>query len=625
MKKYLVPTFIALVMVQAACAHEGDVSTDVAIGGGVTYFEEEDHPTKMAWDNWTFCWGADAKSKTENLNSKGDNARGRVGALEDTLRVGGPLGHMLVSKMEWDTQFDKKDMVFKINIRRQVGANRYAETRSTCTTRNWRYKVNKLTAKVNTKVDLRVPPNVYVMRIKTLSNGSGHDAIINRVRAMPIQENAAVRHQANFALNGYQYFFTRPGEDFTISLDIDENQVKKLDVVASYEVTFVGQNRCDQAVRDLFGNSPLITTRDLRGRAREALAAVENGLSEDSGHEELHKAVLFIGCLMNRDLADGILYNNDAGQVQGLLTEFLSFERQVNNKINSMDSYKRIGDAMKLLTHMAIASLQANVLDSVKPYCEKLPVFDRSNGAQVGLERGFIKIGRNLKMARELLGNNGFSSYYARLLEIFRSATANGRPYDQILNDGDLRSHVIELAKLFDANSKVLVAHKITGFLAELPNLRPTATTVRLAQSAQTIEVITARLHSRFAREIDRFVSKSAKVPDDVDMNMDIRKLSEAETEFHDSATRLIQLVDSKEGGYVTSEFTRATEGIVTSGTNGWLAKVYNGYFADYLEGLDPDFKAAREAGGVDDHGNYERKAISEVQKCLVGFSSNND
>lgn len=630
MRKFLIVSILAMLnfgLAQTVWAGDGDVESSVTSSGGVTYFEEEDHPMKMDWSNWTFCWGANDKSKTYNQDAEQQKAEGENhGSLDNFTPVDGPLARMLVNRVQWDNQFDKREMVFNVNIKRQIGASQHRSEDSTCTTHSWDYKVNKASLKATTSVELRVPTGVWVMRIKTLINRGGYRPVISRARALPANTNAKVEESKDFVLDGYQYFFTRPGEDFKISLDIDDRQVHDIELVASFEVRFAGQNNCEEAIRDVLGNQPLMTSTDLSGRVTTALSQIENGLSAESdksGVENLHRATLFIGCLMNRDVADGLLYNNDSGQIYNLMNSVESFQTRVSEKQIHVDAYKSVGDAMKLLTQMSLASLQANVLDSVKPYCERLPLFDRSTGQRIGFERGFLKIARNLKQVRSLLGDNGFSNYFARLLQTYQTSLIGRGTYAQIASTPKTQAELVQLMNLFEANNKVLVAHRISGLLAELPQLRLTATVVALAQGAQQIEMLTTRIHNGLAREFDHFIARSKGTPNIEAMGTDIRALAAAESKLRDNALKLLQLIDNEEGTFVTSRFTTSIEKIIQSGSNGWLNHVYNGYFSEFLEGIDPDFKVQREAGAIDEDGNYKRQALTEVQECLIGISSN--
>lgn len=610
-----------------AIAESGDVSTSASTNGEVTYFESEDHPMKMDWNNWTFCWGANAKAKTENSRGSEQGSNDNSGSLEAYANVEGPLNRMLANRLQWESKFDKQDMVFRINIQRTLGTYQERQVRSTCATHDWKYKVNKAESKVETSVMLHVPDNVWVMRIKTLVNKSGNLLRLDHSRPMPKKEGYEVQTEEGFLLAGYQYFFTKPGEDFKIALSINEKEVKDIDLVASIEVTFIGQNRCEQTVREVLGNEKAVTSAQIANEVRSAFDRIAGGLNSknQSSVDSLHRATLFIGCLMNRNISDSILFNNDATQMQKLMTEVQDFREKVNNQLISDPQYKEVGDALKLLTQMSLTSLTSGVLEYVKPFCQKIPIFDASLGKTIGYKRGFVKIGENLKHIRALLGTAGFTKYYADLFTKYQLAMLNAQTYAEVAADPIRRAQLIELGNLFDANNKVLVAHRISALLVELPALKPNATVLALAESAQKMEAVVGLLHSSFSRELDSLSLRSPLKPKHVSFDSDIRELDLATKKFSENLQLLLSLVDKEEGGPMASEFAEATQRILTVGGNRWLANVYGGYFADYLASLDPDFQAARAANAVDTEGNYKQQALEEVTSCLTAYSSLNN
>ncbi|MGE4130223.1 MAG: hypothetical protein AB7F86_01220 [Bdellovibrionales bacterium] len=620
-------SFLIVPLGLSAWGDSGDVSTKVETGGGVTYFESEDHPMKMDWDNWTFCWGANAKSKTHSGDSAVSGSSENSGTIDSYANVEGPLSRMLVNRLQWESKFNKEDMTFRINIHRKIGANQERQERSTCTTHDWKYKVNKAQSKVETSVKLHVPDNVWVMRIKTLINHSGYRPVIDSSRPMPIRESSQVQETKGFELDGYQYFFTRPGEDFQIALNIDEKQVKDIDLVTSIEVTFVGHNRCEQTFQEVFGNEKLATSDKVASAAREAFEKMEASLDrkDQATIGDLHRTTLLIGCLMNRNVADGILYHNDTTQVQKLMSEVQSFRQRVTDRTLQDPSYKRAGDALKLLTQMSLASLTSNVLEHVQPFCEKIPIFNRSSGQKIGYKRGFVQIGENLKQARNLLGGAGFTRYFSDLFAKYQFASLSGRTHAQLMSDPVTRQNIVELSNLFEANNKVLVAHKISSLLAEMPGLKPNVVVVGLAESALKMEATVGRLHSAFTRELDKLAARSATRPDLKNFDTDIRALDNSTKSMQANLQALLALVDKAEGGPIASDFANATQGILTIGGNFWLAQVYGGYFADFLASIDPDFRSAREKKSVEANGTYKQLALEEVKSCLTAYSSLNN
>lgn len=625
--KYFLLSSLSVLMGSATAVHaDGDVNTEVKGSGTARFFYEEHHPTKMNWDNWTFCWGANAKSRDGKSKSEEEVSRNNQGSLTTKSYVEGPFSKMVTSELFWKNNFNKKDFVFTIDFKRSIGKDRSERINSTCTTHDWSYKVSNVDTEVSTSLRLRVPENVYVLRLRTNQNDPTRKISIRNVRSIPKSQMVApIVNSEGIELGGYQYFFTKPGEEFQIELKFNDNDTKDIELIASIEVTMIGQNRCDQVIRETLGDANALTRAGSDKAVRAAFYSIEEKLKSGESPENidsLNRSAVLVGCFMNQSIADGILYNNNAGEVRGLLDSVSEFQRHVD--LIRGDKFQSVKTALATLTKMSMVSLSSNVLDSVKPLCSKRPVFDPQTHQKIGYKRGYVTMAENLRQVQSLAGT-GMAQYYRDLLGKFQSAMGAGKTYGELMADSETKAKLERLYQFYRANSKAAVSARIYGLLDDVPTLKRTAELVRMYNAALQVKLLSDKLNSLFGHEFLKLGISFKGRPDFAEVEKDITKLSEQTEILLDSVGKNLTLVDADSTGYVGGQFVNAVQDILTrffAGYGSALANTYDGYFREFLAGLDPDFKKALDEGKIDKNEKYERPFHDEVVKCLVGYSS---
>lgn len=608
-------------------AENGTVETTASNESKVIYFHEEKHPTKMDWESLTLCWGANSDAGNHEASSDKNSSAASSGKLDSNIFVNGPLGRMLANQLEWNSYFDKKDFTFNVNIKRTIAARIDMHEESTCTTHDWSYKVDKVSDQVVTSVQLTVPQNAWVMRVKTLKNLSGQEAVIVRARSMPAVQYQKADFRDNIDLNGYQYFFTKPGEDFKIQLIFKDENVKNVELMASFEVTFIGQNRCDQVAKEITGDAQALTSGEAAKNIEIGLKNIENIFQNSNVYENadtLNQSVVFVGCLMNKSVSDSLLYNNDAEDISKLLNSLFSFESRVHERLLKQKINPDGGEALTLLTQMSIASLAINQMESLKPYCQKFSVFDSETGKKSGTQPGYVRMVKNLRKARAVYGS-GFTSYFKQVNELHQSMVAGAKTYSDLLNDSRRRDRVLLFAQALQADNKLMVTHHITSLLLKLPDLKATATTVNLARSAQNLEHLVARLQGYFFIEFELIADRDETPFRKINFDEIIRSLEKEEKVFIESLHKLLSLVDLNEDGEIASRFKAASQDFIMTiipRSKSWLSSVYQGYFVEFLALLDLDFARDLKTNSLNEKNNYQTKTFEEISECLANFST---
>ena len=465
------------------------VTTTVNASGSVRYFHEEKHPTKMDWGKWTFCSGALTKTEEFRSNSQEFQSDQNEGESQMFADVHGPLGKILANNLSWKSAFKEESSTFHINIRRQISSNSSAQDSSVCVTDDWKYVVDHATTTVHTSVKLTVPNGIWVMRIKSIGNGV--KTKVTKVREVPIYTTSPVNeNNSGVPLNGYQYFFTQPNEKFEITSTFSDAQARDLDIVASYEIHFISDTRCDELLKDSLGSSDVAQIRNFSQAVKNRLQSYENEISQGSeqvGIESLSQSTLFMGCLMNPKVTKKILYYDNILQMKELVSVIENFRINIGNIIAKkpyLKSYLDIGDTITLMSQ---AKLTSNVIAHLKPYCTPVPVWDLTTKEQIGSIPTYRRLSSNFNKALALLGPEGYGPYFKKVYPILRKIM-DGRTYAEIKNNPELMSKMKEFDQMLGDLDKLQNMQMVSKYLERLGNFQPTEDLVSITYLVYDLE-----------------------------------------------------------------------------------------------------------------------------------------
>jgi hypothetical protein len=637
--------FILSVIGNLQQAYAQTVNTEASASGGVTYYHEEDSPSKINWKKWAFCPGRNSKSETKDYTGDVMRSNNNSGEIITKGPDDGPLA-LLTSKLNWSAVFDESELIFRVLIKKEIGQNRTTATRTACFTHSWDYKVNAVTSEVNTAVKLLVPNNVWVMRIKSDSNLVKQHIQILRGRRMPDQHKgqSVVSDALAIASNGYSYYFTKPGEEFEIKVNFKDSNLRASELIASIEVNFIGENRCKKTVSELLGHSYSWSDGKIASQVQKSLSLIEQGLvgarSSSNNGDQFDKSTVFIGCMMNEDVANRVMFHNDIDEIKNLLNTIQQYREKATELQLKTPGHQSSGDAMKLVTQMALVSLSSNILEGIKPYCAKSPIFDIKSGKQIGYEHGYVVLARKLRSAQAALGLEkgapGFSAFYTKLLETYMSFVNTGRSYADLASKPTSRMRLAQFAELFEADNKVLLLDQALMQLSALGRLKPNADLVGMANELVNVEQLTTSIHHKFVMELERYIKGDQGVPSVNGWSEEIESLRIHSEKLRHHLDRLLELIDLDAGGFVAGKFREATTEILTEflyGPADWLKDSYGGYFKEFLATLKPaisvgDQNAKQKKEVINkqslDDEFFFKAGFKEVTSCLAKSASRN-
>jgi hypothetical protein len=345
------------------------------------------------------------------------------------------------------------------------------------------------------------------------------------------------------------------------------------DISTDFEITFIGQNRCDKTIREVMGDGPGLAVANVGAKARDQLKALQAEIARPESEQKLeavNRSVVFMGCLINESVANSVLFDNDPAEIRGLLQALDAFTTQSADEQLASDVSATGENALKVITQMSLLSLATNSLNATLPYCEHKPVFGE-DGDQSGWIRGYLDLSRRLQKAKALYefnestsGPAGYASYYRGFMDRYQPFLDTGLSYGSFRTDPERERRLLELATFFDGNNKVLRAYEATGQLSAFGTLPPNRDMVEMAKAVLAVERLTARIHSRFAQEFEYFIDRSPKRPNLQGMREDLDMLDSQMRALNFRIGRLLSLLNPGGDGEVAEPLKTAVQEIAT-------------------------------------------------------------
>ena len=347
-----------------------------------------------------------------------------------------------------------------------------------CNDTRWGYKVSSANAKINTKVSLDVPDDVWILSIKKKTEYSKASLIEKIENVFQFSEggslNAPLLALGNKRLvNGsHTYFFTRPGDRLELSLSVEDQSLSNASALGSYQVDFLGANRCKAKIEEFGGWTP--------AAIRKAATDVANGMG-------LHDSILYFSCLTNQKHILKLLNTNQSYDVKSILETINDLKSRVIPSLTSVNSNTR--GVLRLVLKMAEYSVAQTLVEDVKKYCSDVELVDVLSGRVIGTEKRFDSVNYALDRLNAVV-QSIVPQYHRVFAKRLQDLNSKGVTYAQaIANDADkaeflsalkivgepriyLIDEVRRLMELFpDTETSKLSRHQVLNNLTELEGI----------------------------------------------------------------------------------------------------------------------------------------------------------
>lgn len=583
----------------AGTAAATTVDTEVTAAGAASYFYEEHHPTKMDWSSFTLCWGKNSDSQNDRFQTAATSRNANSGSwtvFNDVNASRGRLTSLVNQNLEWNSVFDQREYVFHVRFKKKVGDTVRIRSESTCSTRSWQYVVDEANSKIVTSVRLVVPTNTWVLRIRPQVNIASAISTIEKVSAIGSVDHTPESAAGSITSDGTHYFFVKPGDEVKITLT-HEDVRSSLELLADYEVTFIGHNRCEKAVDDfkaLAGQSARVPIKkELVDQGfRRILDGVRDGqLANEAG---IHEGLLFLGCLTSDAVVGKVLYENDTHQILSILDGVQAASDELEDRLTSAPANTRERARMterlkpfKVVVEMARYAVSESTLRSIAPLCERYPyiVNHRIRGNMTGyffmrqkMDSVAIKLGLAPRAGEAA---SGIDRYFRQLVDSM--GRASGHTYSEFIRAR--RSEIMSLAQDYEANAKLAVLESAIGEVDQLPGLRPTRNIEDMVKGLRSLKDAIHRINREFYRQIDLFANEA---PQRVDVSLLAQAVADFETAFkqtQENFQAVYRLVDVNDNNITRLANTLgALESIHLREAEIWLNSKYGGFLAGFVQ-----------------------------------------
>lgn len=595
----LIPIFISTSI--AAQTPESEMVVD----GKGSYFYEEHHPMKFDFETMTFCGGRNSESENSNFVLQRQVRQGNSGDWDAYLEAGankGILQSLINQKVQWNSSFDNKEYTFNVRLKKSVGRGHEETRRTVCNTRTWRYKVDSAHSRFNSSVRVAVPDHVYVVRVRTsVGNVTNVQAAINKVRSIGGVDQTPEELNGFQLSNGIEYFFVKPFDEISLQI-MHDDAGSDVDLVADFEITFIGHNRCEKGINEFKDLSGLSQGEHLtRDAVAKAFGVVTDSVTgrTNGAEENLHRSMLFIGCLTSETVANNLIYDNSAKQTGEILDGLDDFSKRLT-KLNDSKTGPAIAAAnikqLHILEAMARNAVASSVVRGMKPLCQRYPFV--SDNRIAGYMTGYLQFRHKLDVIASVLGHDDIANYLTGLVKTLEQMT--GQTYATLMRDR--KAQLISLTDDYEANRKIALVEEAERQFQLLPPIEPSRDLVGMSVEMSLMKKQILRVNAEFNRQIDLFSVNSNAA-------LDVRYLKAAVEQFHQASTRFqrhLKVVYGVFGQENASAFGQVMANLNDrhiETTREWLSQRYSGFLEQFA-------KFHKDKLGGDE-------TAKELQKCI--------
>ena len=571
-----------------------EVQTEVRMAGDASYFYEEHHPVKFDFKSFTMCWGK--HSQTEADSSKGEDLviRGSQGSQNLMSRINGGRSRFDEVKnqsLDWQSEFDRSDYSFNINIKKRVGNSQTLVQRNTCSTRTWNYRIDRATSRVESSLSLLVPDNVYILEIEKLQQGnlpSLTSFVAEKVYVgdestgqMEIRQMETVQIGRNI-----NFYFVKPGDEIKLKT-VFADQGSNVDLMASLKVTFFGHNRCDKIIDDAIKNSG--GGDGIDQHLIERYFDVNFGRRQDGSilEEESREALNVLGCLTSPKVIEDLLYRQNIVEIKGILDSILKLSViQDTKRLQLFSETREVSDLYLFLSaaeKMARQAVSQSVLNAMGPMCELVPVFNPGGKNYTVTTYLHIKVlleRISILLNKSESGESQFADVYGQFAE--QLARLPFRTYSEF-SEGDVKK-VMEIFSWFVNSNKMIVVNQMMEYINRIPTDVPqTAELNRFEMAASDL----FRTTEAFQIEVTRYAMDVGKRSDrEIDIKT-ILKLSEEVSSATTEFVEALAVYQRQFSGRLAREFAnsvRVVYGVHFTNTDDDLRDLFGGFFKTFGE-----------------------------------------
>lgn len=587
------------------------VDTFIETEGKGSYFYEEFHPTKFDFSTFTFCGGRNADSASATFKTEKETRRGNSGNWDVNMNTEahkGLLSSMISQQLQWDSKFDEKEYTFNVRLKKKVGAGQVITHRNTCNTRTWHYRVDAAQSRFISSVRVVIPENVYVARFRTSFPGTKNvRATINKVRAIGVDdEHEPAALQGIQAGEGTLYFFVKPHEEISIEV-VHDDAGTNVDLVADFEVTFMGYNRCEKGIREfrqLSGQDANgVITKEI---VTTAFSTIKDGIlqKKPSSSEDVHKAILFLGCLTSESVAKALIYDNTAKQVEEILSGIDDFSAQVTREKSNSETVDNTAKPLRVLEAMARNAVASSVIRGLKPLCERYPSVGDDDKIK-GLIPGYFVFRYKLDLIASTLGispdvsrQGAITDYFHGLLEALEKMS--GASYADLLKER--KSEILDLVRDYESNGKVAVVEEAAKQFNLLPPIEPNHDLVAMDVQLMEMKAKIYRVNEEFLRLTDLFAANSQAPLDLTRFKKHVDDFAASENEFRGHFGAVYE-VFSQEYAQSFRDVIQNLDDRHIQTTREWMEHKYGGFLKQFS-----DFQKDKMGG---------EKTAKELEKCI--------
>lgn len=574
------------------------VSTSVSADGGFSYFYEEYRPPKFDLGSFTLCLGGDPdyESGKRKMGENKSNTNSGDLKIETDISSKGFVQHMQAQKVEWESIFNKEEYSFNVKFKKRNGVDRFFNGSSTCNTRNWKFKVESATASINTAVDILVPANTWILRIKTdINKNIGNKVTYNISQVDKIanpKENIKFSDNVALVVGAYEYFFVKPGSTVNLSLDFKSDN-QDYDFLANFEVTFVGFNRCEQSMNDFRALLNIPSSAPISSEmVTRALEKVQSNIRTNSPNatEELHKAMAFLGCATSQTASAPLQYDNNVGAMLQILNGIDKFKDSLSISSNQTgtDAINIRGimagnvHALNVLANMARYALASTSINNLKPLCldyEFLSVDMKSN-----YMTGYLYMRKQLDTIRFLIGIGGpEDALIDRQLEVILNEIL--KRFEGVDTVEYVANHKPEINQLYKSFLKINSGRMSQAFsrFNDLPKIRATRDLVNLSNAMNDAYISQNSLYYRIVNFFRLLPRIDRTIKDFSLYKNDLADLKEALNRVYTHFPKVYQLVD----GDLAYNFRNDVDTMDIdhrAPTETWLNSSYGGFLLDFVK-----------------------------------------
>lgn len=581
-------TFILLTLF-SQFSNAQEVVTETQTSGQYTYFYREDHPTQ--YRNGAICYEQQTKSDTKSIESEKQintsNTMDEWKVKQVLDQSHGGYFNVISQVLAWNAIFDSEDYKFNISFEKQKINDQSFSSRRSCVNYAWSIKNETVSTDFKTHVSIPIPPNVYVMGVKTEINAPQFlpDSRIFQASREQIDENSSIEIKDSSVdlKNGYSYHFVRPGDTLQIEMHLSNtNDSGKL--LAQYEITFFGQNSCEVAFEELGlaakGQDLALRATDFKNFVSKIIAS-EN----QTAPRVIHNLMIALGCMTSKTNIANMIYYNDLNQLLDLIETTDSILMSDTKKLLSL--FTGISQ-LKALVKMAQYSIAMGSLDSLRPLCKK---YEMSNGKTY--ERGYERMSRQLEIISILLRQGLIedkktstkSELIKSLKEIYDAAK------DQRIDSKILYERLTILSKAFKQNVELKFVDEANQRFNNLPHLPPTEPMVHLATILQELRSKVVEYNSKFYYAMVDIAKQNEKYTPPIEqltrLVVDIDQLYNAAQFQADSR---FNLFGSNQSENLAMTVGSIDDGYLTPSTE-WLKNAYGGFFNGFVKSISKTYQ----------------------------------